>query len=305
MNPAVRAVVIVSGGATTSPFTTPDAACRGGLPAGSAGTFLREGLIAAGLDVFTSPAKAGRGTADADPERPGFSRPPEVLPEAFTVNSLGGIDAAGVHLASFLCLLADRYGYGGFDLVGHSMGGLFSRAAVAALQASCSALQVRTLTTIGTPWTGSFVADAAAGQRDPGELRRDPRFAAVLDDFVAELAAISPGGASREVTSGFLTGADGWNSRQAGVLDGIGVTTVGGDVFVSGGSPQMWPNDGLVSLHSALARGVSADVVSNPARHVVSDVHSIFFAERFGLPWERAITWDPAVLSIVRDALTG
>jgi pimeloyl-ACP methyl ester carboxylesterase len=304
MSPAVRAVVIVSGGATTSPFTTPDAACRGGLPAGSADTFLREGLIAAGLDVFTSPAKAGPGTADADPEPPGFSRPPEVLTEEFTVNSLGGIDTAGVHLASFLCLLADRYGYTRFDLVGHSMGGLFSRAAIAALRASCSALQVRTLTTIGTPWTGSFVADAAAGQRDRGELAGDPRFAAVLDDFITEVAAIAPGGASQEVTSAFLTGADGWNARQAGVLDGIGVTAVGGDVFAGGGPAETWPNDGLVSLHSALAGGVPADVVANPVRHAVPDVHSIFFAERFRLPWERAITWDPAVLSIVRDAVT-
>lgn len=31
--------------------------------------------------------------------------------------------------------------------------------------------------------------------------------------------------------------------------------------------------------------------------------HSIFFADAFGLPWERALTWDPEVFAVVDDAL--
>ena len=33
------------------------------------------------------------------------------------------------------------------------------------------------------------------------------------------------------------------------------------------------------------------------------DVHSIYFADQFGLPWETALTWDPAVLDVVVAAL--
>ncbi len=33
------------------------------------------------------------------------------------------------------------------------------------------------------------------------------------------------------------------------------------------------------------------------------DVHSIFFTDRFGLEWSRALTWDPAVLRTVDEAL--
>ena len=59
--PASTAVVIVSGGDATSPFTTADQACATGLAAGNSDTALREYLLKQGYAVFTSPAMAGRG----------------------------------------------------------------------------------------------------------------------------------------------------------------------------------------------------------------------------------------------------
>ena len=54
---------------------------------------------------------------------------------------------------------------------------------------------------------------------------------------------------------------------------------------------------------SALATRVPADVLASATRAEFSDVHSIYFADRFGLPWERALTWDPAVLDLVAVSL--
>lgn len=307
MSSSDRAVVIVSGGAAVSPFTTPDAACTVGLPAGNTGTFLREGLLASGLDVFTCPAMTGQGRAVADTEWRGFEAPPEVLPGELTVNSVGSIDAAGASLARFLGFLAERHGYGSFDLVGHSMGGLFSRAALRVLRDAGSPLAVRSLTTIGTPWTGSFAAAYALGDLDLAGVGGDPRFEGVLASFAEEAAATPPDGASEQVTGRYLAGPGGWNARQAGLLDGLTVTLVAGDAFgphrAEGASRQLWPNDGLVALDSALAADVPASVLPHRATHTVPDAHSIFFAEQFGLPWERALTWDPAVLDLVRAAL--
>ena len=121
MTSSTTAVVLVSGGSALSPFTTPDAGCAHGQAAGSSETFLREGLLAAGFDVFTSPASPN-GVADADPGFAGFSGPPEVLPAEFTVNPVGPIDDAGASVARFLGYLSGRYGYDAFHLVGHSMG---------------------------------------------------------------------------------------------------------------------------------------------------------------------------------------
>lgn len=304
MSSADRAVVIVSGGAASSPFTTPDAVCRTRLPAGNTATFLREGLLAAGHEVFTAPAALGPGTADADLDWQGFADPPEVLPARVTVNSVGTIDAAGASLVRFLGLLTERHGYRTFDLVCHSMGGLFSRAALRILRDVASPLSVRSLVTIGTPWTGSFAADYVAGDLSLDALGGDGRLEAVLLGFAEEVAAFPAGGVVGQVSRRYLAGPSGWNARQRGVLDGLRVTLIGGDAFGAAGSRQVWPSDGLVAVDSALAADVPAAVLPRWTSHTFGDVHSSFFAEQFGLPWERALTWDPAVLAVVRDALS-
>jgi hypothetical protein len=73
-----HAVVIVSGGAAVSPFTTPTEGCRSGLAAGNTDTALRESLLNAGHQVFTSPAAAGEGEVVEDTGWGGFSGAPIV-----------------------------------------------------------------------------------------------------------------------------------------------------------------------------------------------------------------------------------
>ena len=84
-----KAVVIVSGGAAVSPFTTPKSACKTGYAAGSTDTYMRDYLLAKGYKVFTSPAMAGYGPvpAEADVAAGPFADCPKALPEYMTVNS--------------------------------------------------------------------------------------------------------------------------------------------------------------------------------------------------------------------------
>jgi triacylglycerol lipase len=88
------------------------------------------------------------------------------------------------------------------------------------------------------------------------------------------------------------------------VLDGIAVTLVAGTHFAAGDSPAtLWPHDGIVSRRSARGDLVPDAVLPRRTVHDVDDVHSVFFADAFGLEWTRALTWDPAVLALVEDAL--
>lgn len=298
-----RAVVIVSGGGAISPFTTPTAGCAVGLSAGSTDTGLREALLDAGLRVYTSPANVGRRPVSNDPEANGFDAAPETLPAELTVNSAGPIDTAGRHLAAFLTFLAQREGLDQVDVVAHSMGGLFTRAAMRELRDAGHPLQFTSLVTIGTPWQGSFVAEAANGLIDMSVAAGDQRTVRIIDDFKVLLGDISEG-AGTQVVSQYLAGPGGWNERQGDVLRHTPVTLVAGDWFrADGGDPSAWPHDGLVQWRSAMAHGVSPHVVTPVATHTFPDVHSIFFADQFDLPWHRALTWNPAVFDVVLGAI--
>lgn len=298
-----RAVVIVSGGGAISPFTTPSAGCAVGLSAGSTDTGLREALLGAGLRVFTSPANVGRRPVTDDSEANGFDGAPETLPAELTVNSAGPIDTAGEHLARFLSFLAEREGIDTIDVVAHSMGGLFTRAAMRELRDAGHPLRFASLVTIGTPWQGSFVAEAANGLVDMSVAAGDPRTERIIEDFKVLLGDVSEGAGS-QVVSQFLAGPDGWNERQGDVLRSTPVTLIAGDWFqAAGGDPRAWPHDGLVQWASAMAHGVSAEVLSPVATHTFPDVHSIFFADQFDLPWHRALTWNPAVFDVVLGAI--
>jgi len=298
-----RGVVVVSGGGAISPFTTPTAGCAVGLSAGSTDTGLREALLGAGLAVWTSPANVGRGPVTDDPDANGFDEAPEQLPAELTVNAAGPIDTAGEHLAAFLSFLADREGLTDIDLVGHSMGGLFSRGAIRLLRDQQHPLRIRSLTTLGTPWTGSFIAEAAGGLVPASIAAGDPRTEQIIGEFEVLLAGVSEG-AGNQVTSQYLGGVGGWNDRQGDALRGIPLTLVAGDWFqADGGEARAWPHDGLVSVASAFAHGVSPSVLPEHTTHLFHDVHSIFFADQFGLPWQQALTWNPDVFRVVIDAL--
>jgi hypothetical protein len=300
---AERAVVIVSGGGAISPFTTPHQHCRTGMAAGSTDTGLREALLARGFAVYTSPANIGRTAVTADPDFAGFSDAPEQPPAELTVNAAGDIDEAGRSLSRFLIWLSEREQLRTIDLVVHSMGGLFSRAAIRELRSAASSLRIGSLTTLGTPFTGGYAADFARGDIPLEAAGGDPGTEAIMHDFQTLVENVSEG-AGQQVTRHYLAGPNGWNERQGDQLDGIPLTLVAGDWFQQDdGHPGVFPHDGLVTLSSAFAEGVSSTVLRPAARHLFHDVHSIFFADQFDLPWERALTWDPDVFDVVEQAL--
>jgi pimeloyl-ACP methyl ester carboxylesterase len=298
-----RAAVIVSGGAAISPYTTPEITAGSGMAAGSTDTALREHLLAAGHYTFTSPAMIGSGQAAADPGFSGFSDLPVILPADLTVNSVGPIEQAGESLARFLEYLHAEFNVDTFDIVGHSMGGLFSRAAYRILRERRSPLRYRSLTTIGTPWQGAFVGDYADGELTLDTAGESAFTRAVMVEAKKFRDAESQG-AGEEVTHAYLMGSDGWNARQAGVLDDVPVTLIVGDYFSQDGADdRVWPHDGLVSATSASARDLGPDVLPRRCVLTFPDVHSIYFTDLAGLPFERGLTWDPDVHDAVTDAI--
>ena len=299
-------VVIVSGGDATTPFTTPTQACSSGLAAGNTDTVLRSYLLEHGHAVYTSPAMAGRGPVVEQNGFGAFGGCPITLAENMTVDSTGSIDTAGEHLARFFDHLRQAYDVDEIDIVGHSMGGLYARSAIRLLQSLSSPIKIRSLTTIGTPWQGSFLSDYANGLTPRSDCQGDPLCENAMDAFQTEVLRLMAG-SGREVNKAYLMGPDGWNEAQAGALDDIPVTLIGGDRFTAPDAqtqnPEVWPNDGVVALSSARATDISDRVL--PHRRCISfdDTHSIFVSDRAGLPWETGLTWDPRVLRLVLTAI--
>ncbi|MFM2720192.1 esterase/lipase family protein [Microbacterium mcarthurae (nom. nud.)] len=293
------AVVLVSGGAAVTPYTDPERAAASGLAAGNTMTALRTHFLDRGIRVFTAPARIGAGEVREDAGWQGFSEVPVVLPAEVTINAVGRVDDAGVALAGFLRWMEAEHELGSVSLVGHSMGGLFSRAAIREM--SGDGPRVDRLVTLGTPWDGSVLGDFLDGEISEADARGDPATLQIFAE-VRPYADANSQGAAAEVSRRFLRG---WNDAQAGVLDGIPVTAIGAGYFAAATEPrQLWPHDGLVSLASGRADEVPSAVLPRVERHSFPDhVHSIFFADAFGLPWERALTWDPAVFAVVDGAL--
>ena len=302
--PTSTAVVIVSGGNATSPFTGPDQACATGLAAGNTDTALREYLLGKGYTVYTSPAMAGRGQVVDQTGFGPFGVCPITLPENMTVDSTGSIDTAGEHLARFLTWLHTDRGVDEVDFVGHSMGGLYSRAAIRVLASTNSPVKVRSLTTIGTPWQGSYLSDYANGLIPLSDCKGDAFCETAMKGMADEVKRLMAG-SGREVNQAFLMGRDGWNEHQSGVLDKIPVVLIGGKRFNRDGqvNPAVWPNDGLVALQSALARDISDPVLPHRRCHTFDDTHSIYVSNQAGLEEKTALTWDPQVLEVVHQAI--
>ena len=302
--PASQAVVIVSGGNATSPFTTPDQACATGLAAGNTDTELREYLLKQGYAVYTSPAMAGRGQVVDQTGFGPFGICPVTLPDNMTVDSPGSIDTAGERLARFLNWLHTEKGVTDVDLVAHSMGGLYSRAAIRVLTSTSSPVHIRSLTTLGTPWQGSYLSDYANGIVPLTDCLGDKLCEASMNAMKDEVLRLMAG-SGREVNQAFLMGKTGWNEFQSGVLDKIPVVLIGGKKFTMPGTvnPAVWPNDGLVALRSALATDVADSVLPHRSCHTFDDTHSIFVSNEAKLPWNIALTWDPQVLDVVHQAI--
>jgi pimeloyl-ACP methyl ester carboxylesterase len=311
-----RAVVIMSGGAAVSPFTTPTQACsseEGFLSAGNTDTALRDFLLAEGKQVYTAPAMAPWGpVAEPDPTSFGpFKDCPVVLPESMTVMSAGDIDAAGEKLARFVNYLHTEYGVTDVDFVGHSNGGLFSRAATRILKQTDAPVTVRSITMLGTPNDGSVPGSYTWGEFQKADCR-GVVFCETFNENWLEYAAQNDLGLNREDTFKYLDGQSGWNNAQEGYLDGIPVTLLGGAAFTAdGGNPTMWPNDGITSRYSAWASGVPDAVIPWRACWVGPLTHSIFVTDAYNQtvgvnpPWDRqtALTWNSDALARVNRAI--
>jgi len=242
-----EAVVLVSGFDTQTPFTTPDPSCNGKEgEAWDPSTGVAAALKAAEKKVFTAPVRQGgsNGLTPCDPDGPS-------PPQSDYIDSNGEVDANGAALAGLLAFLRDNYGVQRVELVGHSDGGLWSRSAITQ-DGAYKGVSILSLTTLGTPHTGSFIADLAidtegAKCESEHELLRFLCIAlrtsveAIIDDLGETT--------TKELTNDYLAT---WNPLQT--IGECPVTGIAG-TFVPGFSfPYYVPDDGLVGEASALAR---------------------------------------------------
>ncbi|AKK26527.1 alpha/beta hydrolase [Mycobacterium sp. EPa45] len=254
--------------------------------------------------MFTAPATAGPGQVHDTTGYGAFASCPAPLPAALTVDSTGSIDLAGEHLARFIDWLHTEKHIDEVDLVGHSMGGLYARAAIRTLRAARSPVTVRSLTTIGTPWQGSYLANFVEGSVPLTECLGDQFCESQMKGYARDVAAVHVSGSARELEQSYLRGAKGWNNFQAGALDSIPVTLIGGNRFDHpGGNPAVWPNDGVVELRSALARDVDDTVLPHRRCRTLDDTHSDYVSMISKLARDTALTWDPRVLDAVTEAI--
>ncbi len=253
--PYPEAVLLVSGFQTEAPFTTPDDACKGeegpdwGLPNGVAAALKDP---AAPHAVFTAPVSR-TGVPVPDP-CPATGTP---LPTAdMVVNSNGETDENGAALARLIAFLHDSYGVSNLHIVAHSDGGLWSRAAITQ-SGAYPGVTIQSLTTLGTPHTGSFLADLAVevdgGKCDfsnPAEQRTCHVLLGLADLVMIKLGPT----ATRELGNNFLAT---WNPKQS--IGNCPVSAIAGN-HLDFGLPDLGyytPSDGLVGLASAQARSAT------------------------------------------------
>lgn len=170
-----------------------------------------------------------------------------------TIDTNGGTDANGRALAELIAFLRDDYGVERLHLVAHSDGGLWSRAALTQ-SAAYRGVEIESLTTLGTPHTGSYLADLEVelqGGKCDFSNRTEQRICegvGLLADAIAvELGPI----ATEELTNDFLAT---WNPKQR--IGSCPVSVIAGD-HVGFDVPLLeyyTPSDGLVGLASAKAQ---------------------------------------------------
>lgn len=303
-----RAVVLVSGGAIRTPFTTPTEACKDGdgfLAAGNTYSALRKFLLAKGKLVFTAPAMDTWGVVKEpaqDTVGP-FAKCPVVLPESMTIMSTGDWNAGGERLARFLGYLHTRYGITDVDLVGHSNGGLWSRAAIKVLKDINAPIKVRSLTTLSSPHTGATPPRFLAGEIDLSDCAGNAFCEQSVKGWGAFVKEMDKG-LSALNTVRYTSGPTGWNAAQGSALRGIPVTLMAGSYLqAAGGAPSLWPYDGTVPRFSALAQGVSSDVIPWRACWQGPLVHWIGWADQLGIPRDRSITDNPEAMARVNQAI--
>lgn len=251
-----HAVVLVGGFNSSSPFSTPACATTDRGPTWGNATGPAASLDGAGLPVFVAPI-ANAGTPVAASCLGGRSTPDIPSDGSTVIDSNGELAGNQAALVAFLRFLNSSYGITTVQLVGHSDGGLWSRAAITQLRGGGSPVTVTSLTTIGTPHTGSFGADLMVALVNAGgacsKLTEEwEQLACELAEDAVEAAYQGLGeDVIEELTSSWLGS---WNPTTS---IGCPVTTLGGD-FVGanvGVGTYYTPNDGIVGMASALNQG--------------------------------------------------
>jgi triacylglycerol lipase len=288
-----HAVILVPGGGGNSPFTTPDEGCRTGLAAGGQLTALRAALLEAGLAVFTCPARIGGGVIDVDPGWGAFADGPAPRPAAETIDSKAPLSEAGENLTRFVTAMAHEHDFTDVHFVGYSMGGLSARDAAQRLMASGP--RVRTLTSIGTPWLGSFVTG-----RDPATLPLPRVIAEYVSVFIGDVRSGIMGSEAPAVVRPRMT------RQYAGALDGITLCRIAATVFptaMTTDGEEIEANDGHVTRSSALGIADGPDALPAAECFELPDLHSNYLADLLEEPWESAVNWDPRACEIVVDTV--
>ena len=297
-----RAVVLVSGVAATSPFTTPKGPCKSGYSGGNTWAYLRDYLVKRGYKVYTAPASlGGQKVVETNSEYDGpFARCPKQLPAKMTSNAIGPVDRSASSVARFIKYLHDKYGVTSADVVGHSLGGLIGRAAIREVRLNGIPVKIRSYTTLGSPWDGAMLADPI----DPADPASACDGSPVCEAFLAPLMDIP--GIDMLVANLNPRNTAVWNRSQVGALDGIPVTMIAGSYFTKpGGITSKWPNDGAIQWSSALGDDTPDNVAPHRTCFSAPLTHSLFVSKGISAPDNTALTWNAGVGKWVQKAIDG
>lgn len=297
-NAGKRAIVLVSGTAATTPFTTPSQACGSGFSAGNTWAYLRDYLVDRGYPVYTAPASVGgsKVVETQDAYAGPFGDCPEQLPASMTVNAIGSVDQSGANLSRFIKHLNTEYGVTRVDVVGHSLGGVIGRAGIREVRLNEVPVTVTSYTTIGSPWDGTQIASL-----DSQNPLKGCDGQAICEGFVGDLLRVP--GIEMLIANLNPENEPIWNQRQVGVLDGIPVTLIAGTYFTKkGGNPKRWPNDGVIERTSALATKTPNSIIPHRTCFAFPLTHSLFISRAIGIPDSKALTWSPRVGARIAQA---
>ena len=336
-----RAVVVIEGGGSPHPFTTPWAACDDGRP-----TYV-QALLDAGLPVFTAPGYGNQFNSTAT--RSGC--PPQP-PTDVQWNTSGYPTQGGQAVLGLLGYLHETYGYNTFDLVGYSYGGLIARATIAALKQQAititaapgfsyakialnAGISIPSLVTINSPHLGAPTYDVAW---DPKAYLAKvtkvwgPQYAASGKGLI-DYERFGGAGAIQVLRTGAHAKNDpgSWDAQQVGVLDGVKLTLIAGDYCgrLCGDLPEnaklgfpQYPfrTDATVPVYSQLmlpcplpCRAPPGSVYIPPGmvpeesvvRRSFPTVHSRFDTKRLKLPSDLSVAENPEAIGFLVSTVSG
>ena len=337
--PMLRAVVVIQGGGSPHPYTTPEDACDDGRPA------FVQSLVDAGFPTFTAPGFTNNSASTA-----GRSGCPVAPPVELQWNTSGFPTQTGQAVLGFLGYLNATYGYTEFDLVGYSYGGVVARATVAALKnypsesqvspafsyagsAVKAGVRVTSITTLNSPHLGSPAYDVVANpQRFTTRVAKawGAKFAQHAKTLVVFERTNGAGAIQFLRTSAHAKPNPlNWDAAQVGILDDVPLTLIAGDYTPERCRKSAPPDadcdrtkaprtDGTVPVYSQLMLpcpricpappgsvfippGLLPD--SGVVRKTFPTVHSVYDARDYGVPETLSVSSNPAAIAYLVTTL--